>query len=73
MLNCNLRVFDGRDDSKSRTEAGKLATLAFCEIEKQGGKNLQRTHRQGIKEQVADKSGDEISEALVKLEKSVIS
>jgi hypothetical protein len=29
ILNCNLRVFDGRDDSKSRTELRKLATLAF--------------------------------------------
>jgi hypothetical protein len=25
MLNCNLRVFYGGDNSKSRTEAGKLA------------------------------------------------
>jgi hypothetical protein len=57
MLNCNLRVFDGRDVSKPRTEAGKLATLAPCEIKKQGGENLQRTHRQGIKGQVADESG----------------
>jgi hypothetical protein len=29
ILNCNLHVFDGRDDSKSRTELRKLATLAF--------------------------------------------
>jgi hypothetical protein len=57
MLNCNLRVFNGCDDSKSRTEAGKLATLAPCEIEKQGGENLQRMQGQGIKEQVADQSG----------------
>jgi hypothetical protein len=56
MLNCNLHVFNGRDDSKSRTEAGKFVTLALCEIEKQGGENQQRTHRQGIKEQVADQS-----------------
>jgi hypothetical protein len=57
MLNCNLRAFDGRDNSKSRTEAGKLATLALCEIERQGGKNQQRMHEQRIKEQVADQSG----------------
>jgi hypothetical protein len=57
MLNCNLRIFDGRDNLKSRTEAGKLATITLCEIEKQGGKNQQRIHGQRIKEQVAEQSG----------------
>jgi hypothetical protein len=31
MLNCNLRVFDGREDSKSGTELWKLATLPFLQ------------------------------------------
>jgi hypothetical protein len=33
MLNCNLRIFDGRDNSKSRTEVEKLATLAFSSMD----------------------------------------
>jgi hypothetical protein len=57
MLNCNLLVFDGRDNSKSRTEVGKLSILAFCEIENRSGKNQQPMNSQGIKEQVADQSG----------------
>jgi hypothetical protein len=49
MLNCDV--------SEPRSEAGKLETFAPCEIKKQGGENLQRMHRQGIKEQVAEESG----------------
>jgi hypothetical protein len=66
MLNCNLRVFDGRDDSKSRTEVRKLATLAFCEIENRSAKNQQPMHSQGIKKQVADQSGGQSYRSRVK-------
>jgi hypothetical protein len=58
-LNCNLPVFDRRNNSKSRTEVGKLANPRVLRNQELKWENRQPMHSQGIKEQVADQSGDQ--------------